>query len=95
MDQRHYHEGLIAQHEEASVKFVAVENAFKGAQGRRLQANRLLFSVDLADLKPRLRNLTAQPFRPRLSDPGAVKEKQLREGMFVLGFDPKAGIRWA
>ena len=88
-----FHEKVDFEAAEVIHRVTAVENAFKGNQGRRLHANRLLFSIDLADLKPRLHNLSEHPYRPHLADVGMKREKQLRNGMLVLGADPKAGIR--
>ena len=48
---------------EQESRFVAVDNAFLGAQGRRLLAHRLLFSVDLGGMDARLKAVAHEPYR--------------------------------
>jgi hypothetical protein len=74
-------------------KFIAVENAFLGAYGRKLAAHRLLFSTELNGLAFRRNNLVEMPYRPMLEDPKGKRKMQLMEGNLVVGADPKAGIR--
>lgn len=80
-------------HSEISSKFQVVESAFTGAQGRRLLAHRLLYSVDLGGMEARIKVACKEPYRPRLGDPAGHREEQLRRGMLVQGEDPTAGIR--
>lgn len=87
------HERLVNEYNETLLKFQAVDNAFKGVQGRKLMANRLIFSVDLADLAPRLKYVAPQPLRPRIADQGKRRDRLQRAGNFVLGSDPTVGIR--
>ena len=74
-------------------KFIAVENAFLGAYGRKLAAHRLLFSTELNGLAFRRNNLVEMPYRPMLEDSRGRRQMQLLAGNLVVGADPKAGIR--
>ena len=74
-------------------RFKHVEAIFLGAQKRRLLANRLLFSVDLAPMDERVKSAIHAPFRPHILDPEDKWGKIQLKGMLVEGFDPKSGIR--
>ena len=74
-------------------KFIAVDNAFLGAYGRKLTAHRLLYSTELNGLAFRRNNLTEMHYRPMLTDPKGKRKNQLLAGNLVVGADPKAGIR--
>ena len=74
-------------------RFAYVDAIFVGEQGRRLRANRLMFSPDLHSLAHRIEIAQEDPYRPYISDPGAKRLKQQLKGSFVQGFDAKGGIR--
>lgn len=74
-------------------KFLPSVNVLQGIHGRQLNASRLLFSDELGALEGRVLAAIAAPFRPHLSDPDALREKQLRDGILVMGADPSSGIR--
>ena len=78
---------------EDRVRFASVERVHNGLSGRKLFANRLLFSTDLAPMEDRIKAATSTPFRPMLSDPEGRRNKQLLAGATVQGSDPKMGVR--
>lgn len=87
------HQDFAKKLEEMKSKFVAVENAFLGVNGRKLKANRLLYSVELNGMESRLRAVSEAPYRPHISDPNNKREGQLLQGSLVVGYDPRGGIR--
>ena len=61
-------------------KFQPVENALDGIIGRQLKANRMLFNNELGTFEGRILAAVPAPFRPRLNDPGGIREAQQRKG---------------
>jgi Ran GTPase-activating protein (RanGAP) involved in mRNA processing and transport len=88
-----YHNEYNEKQRIVKSKFVAVDNAFLGVQGRKLTAHRLLFSPELNGFESRLRAVKESPYRPHIGDPGAHREEQLRRDMLVVGSDPRGGVR--
>jgi Ran GTPase-activating protein (RanGAP) involved in mRNA processing and transport len=78
---------------EKLLKFIPVDNVLLGPFGRKLIAHRLLFSIELNGLQSRLDVVRPQPYRPNISDIEGKRAEQLRQGTFVLGSDPRSGIR--
>lgn len=74
-------------------RFRSVEAIFVGNQGRKLQANRLIFSKELNSLQSRIDNAGEEPLRPNMADKGGRRYDQQLSGAFVTGFDPKSGVR--
>jgi hypothetical protein len=70
-----------------------VNAIFVGNQGRKLQANRLIFSKELNSLQSRIDNAGEEPLRPNMADKGGKRYDQQLSGSFVTGFDPKCGVR--
>eukprot|EP01041_Mallomonas_annulata_P005712 gene5712-11530_t len=87
------HKEYRCRQDDLERKALLVDAAFVGAQGRRLLAHRLLYSIDLGGMEPRLRVASLEPYRPRIADPGGHREDQQRRGMMVQGEDPIAGVR--
>lgn len=78
---------------ENAKKFEMLKPIFKGSLGRKLKAKRVLFNDVLGDVEHRVNAAQFTPYRPRLLDPHAKREDQLRRGMLVQGFDARAGVR--
>lgn len=88
-----FHEEFLKKRAEDNVKMRHVDAVFVGPVGRRLAANRLLFSSHLLPMEERIKAAVPSPFRPMKTDPGQKRVTQLLRGMFVTGADARAGIR--
>jgi hypothetical protein len=87
------HADKVKAFEADTERFLVLEPLFKGAMGRKLKSKRILFNDHLGNLEHRVNAAILAPYRPRLDDPEAKREAQLRSGMLVTGYDPKAGLR--
>ena len=88
-----YHLDWRDRKEHDTARFRVVEAIFVGNQGRKLQANRLIFSKELNSLQSRIDNAGEEPLRPNMADKGGRRYDQQLSGAFVTGFDPKSGVR--
>ena len=85
------------------VHFDRIRNIFNSDLGRRLMANRLLFSKELCPLDSRVAAAINDPYRPNLSDWKGNREEgtgtgggrfvQSLRGMMVQGIDATSGMR--
>jgi len=88
-----FHSDWRDRNEHDTARFRVVEAIFVGNQGRKLQANRLIFSKELNSLQSRIDNAGEEPLRPNMADKGGKRYDQQLSGSFVTGFDPKCGVR--
>lgn len=90
---KRFHAEKVKQFNANQERFLVLEPLFKGAMGRKLKSKRILFNDHLGNLEHRVNAALLAPYRPRLQDPSAKREVQLREDMMVTGYDAKAGVR--
>lgn len=74
-------------------RFKHIRHLYSSDVGRKLRANRLIFSRELGLQQARIDAARPEPYRPQLSDPSGTRHDQFLRGMFVTGFDPKSGLR--
>jgi hypothetical protein len=92
-DRKEFHADYQRLQRENEEKSLCVKVLFRGAQGRTLMANRLLFSPHFGSLGARLSQARETNYRPFLADIGGKTAKQQALGQVMTGFNPAEGIR--